>query len=57
MTGVQTCALPIYAEIKQRLLEFGADAVAGTPQEFGAFLRAEVAKWGKVVREANIQPE
>ena len=45
------------AEIKQRLLEFGADAVAGTPQEFGTFLRAEVAKWGKVVREANIQPE
>ena len=44
-------------EIKQRLLEFGADAVAGTPQEFGTFLRAEVAKWGKVVREANIQPE
>lgn len=25
------------------------------PDEFGAFLRAEVDKWGKVVREANIQ--
>lgn len=45
------------AGIKQRLLEFGADAVASTPREFGVFLRAEVAKWGKVVREANIQPE
>ena len=31
--------------------------VAGTPAEFGVFLRAEIAKWGKVVREANIQPE
>ena len=44
-------------EVKQRLLDFGADAVASTPAEFGVFLRAEIAKWGKVVREANIQPE
>ena len=46
-----------HTEVKQRLLEFGADVVAGTPAEFGVFLRAEIAKWGKVVREANIQPE
>ena len=46
-----------HPEVKQRLLEFGADVVAGTPAEFGVFLRAEIAKWGKVVREANIQPE
>jgi tripartite-type tricarboxylate transporter receptor subunit TctC len=45
------------AEIRKRLLEFGADVVASTPEEFGKFLRAEIAKWGKVVREANIQPE
>ena len=46
-----------HPEVRQRLLEFGADAVASTPAEFGTFLRAEIAKWGKVVREANIQPE
>ena len=28
-----------------------------TPAEFGVFLRAEIDKWGKVVREQNIQPE
>ncbi len=44
-------------EVRQRLLEFGADVVASTPAEFGVFLCAEIAKWGKVVREANIQPE
>jgi tripartite-type tricarboxylate transporter receptor subunit TctC len=44
-------------EVKKRLVEFGADIVASTPAEFGVFLRAEIAKWGKVVREANIQPE
>jgi len=46
-----------HPDVKRRLLEFGADAVASTPAEFGAFLRAEVAKWGKVVREQKIQPE
>ena len=46
-----------HPDVKQRLLEFGADVVAGTPAAFGIFLRAEIAKWGKVVREANIQPE
>ena len=46
-----------HSDVRQRLLEFGADVVAGTPAEFGVFLRAEIAKWGKVVREANIQPE
>jgi tripartite-type tricarboxylate transporter receptor subunit TctC len=46
-----------HPDVKQRLLAFGADAVASTPAEFGVFLRAEIAKWGKVVREANIQPE
>lgn len=25
--------------------------------EFGAFLRDDIAKWGKVVREAKMQPE
>ena len=44
-------------DVKKRLLEFGADTVASTPAEFATFLRAEIAKWGKVVREANIQPE
>jgi len=46
-----------HPDVKRRLLEFGADSVASTPAEFGVFLRAEVARWGKVVREQNIQPE
>jgi tripartite-type tricarboxylate transporter receptor subunit TctC len=46
-----------HPEVKRKLLEFGADVLAGAPAEFGAFLRAEIAKWGKVVREQNIQPE
>jgi len=44
-------------DVKQRLAEFGAEVVSSTPAEFGVFLRAEIAKWGKVVREQNIRPE
>jgi tripartite-type tricarboxylate transporter receptor subunit TctC len=45
------------ADVRQRLQDFGADVVASTPAEFGAYLRAEVAKWGRIVREARIRPE
>ena len=36
-----------HPEVRQRLLEFGAEAVASTPAEFGTFLRAEIASRGK----------
>ena len=42
-------------EIKQRLFSFGLRAAdRHTPEEFGAFIRSEIAKWGKVIREAGI---
>ena len=33
------------------------EAIGGTPEEFGAFLRAETTKWAKVVKTANIKVE
>ena len=41
----------------ERLSALGAQMVLGTPEEFGAFLRSELAKWGKVIREAKIKPD
>jgi len=43
--------------IKARLIELGGTAFTGTPIEFGAFVAAETAKWGKVVKFANLKPE
>ena len=40
-----------------RLAGDGSVAVASTPEEFAAFIKAEHAKWSKVVREANIRVE
>ena len=35
----------------------GAEAVTGTPEEFAAFIRRDLAKWAKVVKDTGITPE
>lgn len=43
------------SEVQERLIALGAEATPSAPAEFGAFLRAETIKWGKVLRDANIR--
>ena len=45
------------ADVKERLETLGFSPVANTPEEFGARIRAEIAKWSKVVHDANIRAE
>jgi len=51
---VKMVALP---EVKQRLEALGFAPVANTPDEFGARIKAEIARWGKVVRDAHIKAD
>jgi tripartite-type tricarboxylate transporter receptor subunit TctC len=44
-------------ETRRALVEQGGRPVGSTPEEFAAFLRRETAKWGEVVRAANIRLE
>ena len=44
-------------EMRERLAPMGIQPLASTPEEFGEFLKNEVARWGKVVREAGAQVE
>ncbi len=44
-------------EMKSRIINQGFEPVAMTPAESRAFFDAEIARWGKLVREAGIQPE
>jgi tripartite-type tricarboxylate transporter receptor subunit TctC len=44
-------------EIKERLQALGFAPVANTPDEFGARIKSEIAKWGKVVHDANIRAD
>jgi len=45
------------AKMKARLAEMGASPFIVSPDEFGKFIDDEIAKWGKVIRAANIKPE
>jgi len=45
------------ADVKDRFTASGMEAIGGTPEEFGAFLKAETAKWAKVIKAANIKVE
>ena len=35
----------------------GAELVLGTPAEAVALLKGELARWSKVIKEANVKPE
>ena len=44
-------------ESRKRLTDLGFEPVGNTPAEFAAYIRSEIAKWGKVIREAGIKAE
>jgi tripartite-type tricarboxylate transporter receptor subunit TctC len=44
-------------QVRERLLSLGSEPVGSSPAEFGRFFRAEVEKWGEVVREAKVKIE
>jgi len=45
------------SEVKERISRSGVDVVAGTPEHFSGFLKAEVARWAKVINEAGIKAD
>ena len=44
-------------DVKERLTGLGFKAVANTPDQFGARIKLEIEKWGKVVRDAKLRIE
>ena len=42
------------AEIRSLYHGYGVEPAADTPEEFGAYLRRELAKWKKVVQSAGL---
>jgi tripartite-type tricarboxylate transporter receptor subunit TctC len=52
--SVRIIALP---EVRDRMAAEGAEFVGDTPEQFTAFLRREIDKWGKAVRASGARPE
>ena len=44
-------------EVKEKILSQGNEMGGGTPEQFAALIKSEAPRWGKVVRDAKIDPE
>ena len=44
----------VQPDVKERLSAIGFTPVADTPEEFGVRIKAEVALWARIIRDANI---
>ena len=47
-------ALP---EVREKLIAQGLTLSGGTPEQFGAYIRSEHAKWGNLIKDAGIKAE
>jgi tripartite-type tricarboxylate transporter receptor subunit TctC len=44
-------------DVRQRFATLGAEPAGNTPEQFAAFVNAEIAKWSKVVADSGAKPE
>lgn len=44
-------------EIAERIAREGADVIASTPAEFGAYMKTELAKWARVIKDNGLKVE
>jgi len=42
-------------DVKKKFADLGVVAVSSSPEQFSAFIKAEMAKYGKLIKEANIK--
>jgi tripartite-type tricarboxylate transporter receptor subunit TctC len=42
-------------DVGKRFAAEGIEALGGTPDQFGSYIRADMERWARVVREANIR--
>ena len=45
------------ADVRERFIVLGAEIIGGTPQEFAAYIRQEIPKWTKVVRDSGARAD
>jgi tripartite-type tricarboxylate transporter receptor subunit TctC len=55
--NAEITAVMAQPEVRSLMVGQGADAMSATPEGYAAYVRAEVVKWGKVVRESGARVE
>ena len=44
-------------EVKERFDAQGLEIIGSSPEQFAAHLKAEIARWSKVVKAAGVRPD
>ena len=44
-------------DVREKLIALGAEVMVNSPEEFGAWMKSEVANWSKVIKDASIKIE
>ena len=44
-------------DVREQVAAGGGEIVGGRPEQFAGFIRQEIAKWGKVIKDAGIKPQ
>ena len=55
--NAETTAILRQSDVRERILATYNEPSPTTPEEFGDFIRAEIANWSKVIREAGVKLE
>ncbi len=53
--SAETARILKVADVAERLSSLGAEPVGDTPEQFAAHIKSEIAKWAKVIRDANVE--
>ena len=53
----ETVKVLAMSDVRERLRDQGYETVGSTPEQFGAYIRSELAKWSKVIKSAGIKAE
>ena len=56
-TNSATMAVLALPDIRDRLVQEGSEPMGNTPAHFGAYVKAEIAKWSGVVKAANLKAD
>lgn len=55
--AAETAAIIALPDVRERMLALGAEPGSGTPDDFAAYMKSEILKWGKVIKESGARVE
>ena len=44
-------------DVRKRFSEEGVEPLGSTPEEFGAYIKTEIDRWGRVIKAAGVAPQ